>query len=533
MRTNEKVIKEISVGNVNIPISAKYIGDYEIDDIKDMIDQEVISGISDFSFYDETNATTVNFAIKSGQEGREGIYFNTVNLATGVTGETYSACGDITITAASTEKAGVMSAADKSKLDGIASGANKYTLPNATSQTLGGVKIGSNISVSSGTISLTKANVTSALGYTPPTTNTATTSSNGLMSNIDKMKFDQPFTGLVDGKGKTVTMTSSPNDPIVPINEYLNLSLRALPGVSVAFATYNSNAVVASPHLYKQAQRCALVLDKSQLSTIDYQTITWKTSAISGYGTPWSEQGGYSLIYIPSGYQSITFKHTGDYYNISAVGVHPTKYGGGYIFGGEWQYANESRTITLNNSDLYVILQAKKADNSDIDPKLDVLSELGISITLNRSDNNICRGFVSDDGTQVYPVFKSAQNNDFNRICYYTNLSGNAAKPQLGDILDCLAVYCHSLPYGYYKIIVQPPNNASEKYGVFDVLVSKDPSYSECKYLDVTAMINLNSVSDMSDLPFGHIWGQINTEVDMAGAYSLQSMYSNEWVYER
>ena len=42
-----------------------------------------------------------------------------------------------------------------------------YTLPNATSNTLGGVKIGNNITVSSGTISLTKNNVTSALGYTP------------------------------------------------------------------------------------------------------------------------------------------------------------------------------------------------------------------------------------------------------------------------------------------------------------------------------------------------------------------------------
>lgn len=43
----------------------------------------------------------------------------------------------------------------------------KYTLPNATSSVLGGVKIGSNITVSSGTISMSKSNVTSALGYTP------------------------------------------------------------------------------------------------------------------------------------------------------------------------------------------------------------------------------------------------------------------------------------------------------------------------------------------------------------------------------
>ena len=49
-----------------------------------------------------------------------------------------------------------------------------YSLPDATAYTKGGVKIGSNISVSSGTISLTKANVVAALGYTPPTTDTNT-----------------------------------------------------------------------------------------------------------------------------------------------------------------------------------------------------------------------------------------------------------------------------------------------------------------------------------------------------------------------
>lgn len=35
-----------------------------------------------------------------------------------------------------------MSAADKQKLDGIAAGANKYTLPAASSTALGGMKIG-------------------------------------------------------------------------------------------------------------------------------------------------------------------------------------------------------------------------------------------------------------------------------------------------------------------------------------------------------------------------------------------------------
>ena len=69
-----------------------------------------------------------------------------------------------------------------------------YTLPNATSSTLGGVKIGSNISVADGTISITKSNVTSALGYTPPASDTtygdATTTSSGLMSSTDKVKLN-------------------------------------------------------------------------------------------------------------------------------------------------------------------------------------------------------------------------------------------------------------------------------------------------------------------------------------------------------
>ena len=69
-----------------------------------------------------------------------------------------------------------------------------YTLPYATSSVLGGVKIGSNISASYGTISLTKNNVTSALGYTPPTSDTtygnATSSAAGLMSSTDKSKLD-------------------------------------------------------------------------------------------------------------------------------------------------------------------------------------------------------------------------------------------------------------------------------------------------------------------------------------------------------
>ena len=70
----------------------------------------------------------------------------------------------------------------KTKLDGIAAQANKYVLPTATDKIIGGVKVGANISYSNGTISLSKANVTSALGYTPPTADTKVTINNTLTS---------------------------------------------------------------------------------------------------------------------------------------------------------------------------------------------------------------------------------------------------------------------------------------------------------------------------------------------------------------
>ena len=114
---------------------------------------------------------------------------------------------------------GLMSAADKKKLDGISSGANNFTysLPTASATVLGGVKTGSNITNTSGVLSLTKANVTSALGYTPPTTDTtygnATTNSSGLMSSSDKSKLD----GIASGANKTVvdgSLSATSTNPV-------------------------------------------------------------------------------------------------------------------------------------------------------------------------------------------------------------------------------------------------------------------------------------------------------------------------------
>lgn len=99
--------------------------------------------------------------------------------------------GEVTIANATTSASGLMSASDKTKLSGIAEGANNYSLPTASSSQLGGVKTGSNITNTSGTISVSKKNVTDALGYTPLQT-APVTSVDGKTGAVDLSATYQP-----------------------------------------------------------------------------------------------------------------------------------------------------------------------------------------------------------------------------------------------------------------------------------------------------------------------------------------------------
>ena len=97
-----------------------------------------------------------------------------------------------------------MSDEDKTKLDGIEAGAQKNTITGVkgdaeSSYRTGNVNItkaniglGNVENKSSATIrgELTKANVTTALGYTPATQDAVTTTTNGLMIAADKAKLD-------------------------------------------------------------------------------------------------------------------------------------------------------------------------------------------------------------------------------------------------------------------------------------------------------------------------------------------------------
>lgn len=113
-----------------------------------------------------------------------------------------------TYSAASQSAAGLMSAADKKKLDGIAAGANNYTHPN----TSGNKHIPSG--GSSGQILRWSADGTAVWGNDNNTTySAATQSANGLMSSTDKKKLDR----IAEGANKTVVdsaLSSTSTNPV-------------------------------------------------------------------------------------------------------------------------------------------------------------------------------------------------------------------------------------------------------------------------------------------------------------------------------
>ena len=97
-----------------------------------------------------------------------------------------------TYAAATTAAAGLMTSADKSKLDGIADNANNYSHPTYTSAASGLYKVSiSNEGHVSGTTAVTKSDIT-ALGIPDSNTTYAavTASANGLMTSTDKNKLD-------------------------------------------------------------------------------------------------------------------------------------------------------------------------------------------------------------------------------------------------------------------------------------------------------------------------------------------------------
>jgi hypothetical protein len=175
-----------------------------------------------------SNATTsVSGLMASSDKSKlDGIAANAqVNVDTNLSYTTAATTGTVnsstgtnaTIPAATTTLAGLLTGVDKTKLDGIASGANNYSLPLATSTVVGGVELFSDTvqTVASNSVTTTASrtygsqlNAAGQVVVNVPWVNTtysnATTSVAGLMSAADKSKLDGVASGATANTG-TVT----------------------------------------------------------------------------------------------------------------------------------------------------------------------------------------------------------------------------------------------------------------------------------------------------------------------------------------
>lgn len=89
---------------------------------------------------------------------------------------------------------GLLSSTDKTKLDGIATGANKYVLPTASSSTLGGVKTTSSVTSASG---YTACPIISGVPYYKDTNTTYSLGSFGVTATAAELNYTDGVTGNI------------------------------------------------------------------------------------------------------------------------------------------------------------------------------------------------------------------------------------------------------------------------------------------------------------------------------------------------
>ncbi len=173
---------------------ADFVAWYE--DIKDAIDELTAAQL-------ESEIQGLDTRVEALEDAGEGVTsFNTRTGAvtlqssdvTGALGYT-PPTQDTTYSDATQSVHGLMSAADKTKLDGVAANANNYSLPLAASGTRGGVRIGYTQSGQNYPVQLSSEKMYVNVPWENTTYSAATQSVAGLMSAADKKKLDGVATG--------------------------------------------------------------------------------------------------------------------------------------------------------------------------------------------------------------------------------------------------------------------------------------------------------------------------------------------------
>ena len=172
------------------------------------------------------------------------------------------------------------------KLNDIAANANNYSLPTATNSTLGGVKIGSNININSGTISVTVDSSLSSTSTNPVQNKVINSSINSINSSIS-----------------SISSTIAEMSCVYGVRHYYNNSSPALTRIG------SSNLHVTLP-VQSLMRRCVLADDGSVVYYLDANDSTKKED---GTAAVLDGTDGQVMVEVPEHYR----RHTlgSDYYD--------------------------------------------------------------------------------------------------------------------------------------------------------------------------------------------------------------------------
>ena len=230
--------------------------------------------------------------------------------------------------------------AEKTKLAGIATGANNYTLPTASASVKGGIMVGSGLSITDG--------VLSAGAYTLPTAGSDTKGGVKIGSRLTMtgevlsadVQSDNNFTNTL--KSKLDGIAEGANNYSLP-----TAAAGTLGGVKVGSGLSISSGVLSVSAISNASASAAGLMSAADFSKLAAfgaaNTYALKTDITSMY----RHKGSVSTVSaLPS-----TGNTAGDVYNVTATGMN-------YVWTGEdWDALGEVFTITsITNGEIDTIL---------------------------------------------------------------------------------------------------------------------------------------------------------------------------------
>ena len=184
--------------------------------------------------------------------------------------------------------------AEKTKLSGIAENANNYSLPNASASTLGGVKIGNNINISDGVISISVDSELSETSTNPVQNKIINSNISNISNSINS----------INSSISSISSTIAEMSCVYGVRHYFNNSSPTLTRIGA------SNLHVTLP-VQSLMKRCILADDGTVVYYLDSEDSTKKAD---GTDAVLDGTDGQVMVEIPTHYRRCTLGT--DYYDV-------------------------------------------------------------------------------------------------------------------------------------------------------------------------------------------------------------------------